>query len=264
MENADRTDALDRTVGTVDSRTLSDTVIRRWRLGSGVILFSYISLHMLNHALGLVSLALAETALDWAATLWQSIPGTVALYGAFAVHLSLALRTIYERRHWQLPAMEWFRLWSGFSLPLLLITHVVSTRVATSFYGFLPDYQKVVTSIIHGDRTGWQIALLAPGWVHGCLGLWIGFRHHPRIARAKPLLVLIMVGVPLLSAAGFLRMILVVEGSPGFVTQAAAPVVPYADALTMWRQALQCGYIALVLGAAGAGWWRRHLSAAGQ
>ncbi len=252
-------DAVDRTVGTA-SRTFSDAVIHRWRLGSGVILFTYISLHMLNHALGLVSLAWAEAALDWAARLWQSIPGTLALYGAFAVHIALALRTIHQRRNWQLPPTEWFRLWSGFGLPLLLITHAVSTRVAATFYGFLPDYQKVVTSIIHGDRTGWQIALLAPGWVHGCLGLWIGLRRHPRIARAKPVLVLIMAAVPLLSAAGFIRMILIIETSPAFVAQSAGPVVPYADALATWREVLQIGYIALVLGAAGTGWWSRRMS----
>ena len=217
---------------------------------------------MLNHALGLISITVAEAALDWAAGVWQSIPGTVALYGAFAVHVSLALRTIHERRNWQLPATEWFRLWSGFGLPLLLITHVVSTRVATTFYGFLPDYQKIITSIIHGDRTGWQIALLAPGWVHGCLGLWIGFRRHPVIARAKPLLIVVMVAVPLLSGAGFVQMILDVEGDPRFVAQAALPAVPYAGALAIWRDALQWGYIALVLGAAGTGWWRRRWGSA--
>ena len=94
MQNAG---GVDRTVGTGPS-------VRPWRLASGVVLFSYISMHMLNHALGLISITVAEAALDWAAGVWQSIPGTVALYGAFAVHVSLALRTIHERRNWQLPA----------------------------------------------------------------------------------------------------------------------------------------------------------------
>src|SRR5678816_1000018 len=94
---------------------------RRLRLASGLILLTYITLHLTNHALGLWSLELAERALSWSILLWQSIPGTLLLYGSAGVHFALALRTIYQRRSWQLPVTEWVRLWAGFSLPLLLI-----------------------------------------------------------------------------------------------------------------------------------------------
>ena len=83
---------------------------RHLRLASGLVLMSYISLHLFNHMLGIVSLPLAEAGLRLSIRLWQSAPGTVALYGAFALHFSLALRTIYLRRDWQLPATEWLRL----------------------------------------------------------------------------------------------------------------------------------------------------------
>jgi adenylate cyclase len=238
----------------------SATAIHRLRLGSGLVLLTYISMHMLNHALGIVSLTLADAALQWSIHLWQSWPGTVALYGAFALHLTLALRTIHQRRHWRLPLTEWIRLWAGFSLPLLLITHVVSTRVATSFYGFEPTYQKVVTSIINGEREGWQVALLAPGWIHGCLGLWIGLRHHPRIQRARAPLAIAMVAVPLLAVCGFLRMTVTVEASAAFVARPPVAVSPYADALAAWRQGLQVGYVTLVLGSVATGWLRRVVS----
>src|SRR5579862_2064354 len=155
------------------------------RLGSGLVLMSYISLHLFNHMLGVVSLPLAESGLRLSIRLWHSVPGTVALYGAFALHFALALRTIYLRRHWQLPATEWLRLWSGFSLPLLLIGHAVNTRLASSFYGFEPSYEKIIAGLISGGSQGWQIALLAPGWVHGCLGLWITLRHRVQLRRAR-------------------------------------------------------------------------------
>ena len=37
--------------------------LRRLRLLSGIVMFVYIAIHLLNHALGIFSLALAETGL---------------------------------------------------------------------------------------------------------------------------------------------------------------------------------------------------------
>ena len=190
------------------------------RLGSGLVLMSYISLHLFNHMLGIVSLSLAEAGLRLAIRLWQSLPGTVLLYGAFALHFALALHTIHQRRHWQLPAREWLRLWSGFSLPLLLIGHAVNTRVATSFYGFHPSYEKIIAGLISGGSQGWQIALLAPGWVHGCMGLWITVRRHVESRRIRLALAAVFVAVPLLSAAGL------VTHKP--VTEDYVPLAPWA------------------------------------
>ena len=146
---------------------------RDLRLVTGIVLFIYITTHLLNHALGLVSLSSAERGLVLARTVWHSLPGTLALYGAAGIHVILALRTIYLRQHWRLPIIEYIRLCAGFSLPLLLIGHVVVTRVAYSFHEVSPRYASVVASLTNSGNEGWQLALLAPGWLHGCLGLWI-------------------------------------------------------------------------------------------
>lgn len=220
---------------------------RQLRLGSGLVMLTYVTMHLGNHMLGIVSLPLAEQGLRLSIALWRSWPGTVALYGAFCIHFALALRTIYQRAHWRLPAVEWLRLWSGFSLPLLLIGHAVNTRVAASFYGLEPSYEKIITNLVASGSEGWQIAMLAPGWVHGCLGLWIGLRHHAAMRRARPLLVAFMVTVPLLSAAGFVRMSLGIAGrAPPPV--AAAPANPDAEALARWRKGLLSGYLVLLAG----------------
>ena len=229
--------------------SMSDASRHRFRLASGLVMLTYITMHMANHTLGIVSLPLAEAGLSWAIWLWQSLPGTVLLYGAFAVHLTLALHTIYTRPHWRLPVAEWFRLWAGFSLPLLLITHVVGTRVATSFYGFVPNYEKVIAGIIDGDRQGWQIALLAPGWLHGCLGLWVGLRERPWAQRAKPWLLAVLIGVPILSGLGFLRMTMMLDAQADLVARHALATRPDASALTIWRQGLLLAYVTLMTGA---------------
>ncbi|POM14150.1 hypothetical protein CSX04_06961 [Burkholderia cepacia] len=160
----------------VSAHDLMRKTARRLQLGSGILLWLYISIHMVNHALGIWSIDIAERGLHLAIGLWQSLPGTIVLYGAAGLHFALAIRTIYGRRHWSLPPAEWLRLWAGLSLPMLLIRHVVGTRVATSFYGFEPNYERVIVSLLTSGTQGLQIALLAPGWVHGSLGLWFHLR----------------------------------------------------------------------------------------
>jgi adenylate cyclase len=103
-------------------------VLRRLQLASGLLMLTYLFLHLVNHALGIASLDLAGRGLVLALRLWRSTPGTIALYGAASVHFALALHTIYGRRHWALPAAEWIRLWAGLSLPMLLIRHAVTLR----------------------------------------------------------------------------------------------------------------------------------------
>ena len=226
------------------------------RLASGLVLLSYISMHLFNHMLGIVSLSLAEAGLRLSIRLWQSTPGTTALYGAFALHFALALRTIYQRRHWQLPADEWLRLWSGFSLPLLLIGHAVNTRVATSFYGFQPSYEKIIAALISGGTQGWQIALLAPGWVHGCLGVRITVRRHVQSRRVRLALATMFVAVPLLSAVGFVRMARSIEPYEAILEAHAAEARPRVASLTSWRHVLLGSYLSLLAGSFIAGRWR--------
>jgi len=93
---------------------------RRLRLLSGLVMFAYITSHLLNHGLGVVSLALAESGLRLEMAFWRTPIMTILLYGAVAMHFALALWTLYSRRDWRLPGVEVLRLAAGFSFPLLL------------------------------------------------------------------------------------------------------------------------------------------------
>jgi adenylate cyclase len=225
------------------------SVLRPVQIGSGVVLLTYLFLHLVNHALGIWSLELAGRGLVLALKLWHSAPGTVLLYGSASLHFALALRTIYVRRHWTLPPAEWIRLWAGLSLPLLLIRHAVATRLATTLYGFEPNYEKVVVVLITSGTQGLQLALLAPGWIHGCLGLWLRLRHHERVRRAKTALLTVLILLPLLSAAGFLRMTRAVEAMSPHLPAPDAKLVDHRVALEAWRHDLVTIYLALLASA---------------
>jgi adenylate cyclase len=216
--------------------------IRRLRLASGIVLFIYIFAHLLNHALGLISLNLAERALAIAKDVWYSVPGTLLLYGAAAVHVFLALRTVYTRQHWHLPLIEYVRLGAGFSLPLLLIGHVVTTRLAFAMDIGNPRYASVVQTLMSSGNEGWQLALLAPGWVHGCLGLWLTLVRYESIRKFRWGFIFIMALVPCLAAAGFLSMR--AEVAIQMVAQIGA--VGISHDLGFWRRLLTFAYLCVV------------------
>jgi adenylate cyclase len=131
---------------------------RDLRLGSGLVLFSYVALHLVNHALGLVSLTAAEAGLRIALKLWQSLPGTALLYGAAALHFVLAMLAIYERRTLRMSALQALRIWLGLGIPLLLIGHIAATRLASEFYGLRPDYARIIWNLWASDNEGRQLA----------------------------------------------------------------------------------------------------------
>ncbi|WP_429301092.1 hypothetical protein [Paraburkholderia sp. GAS199] len=233
--------------------------MRRFQLISGVVLLVYLFLHLVNHTLGIWSLDLAGHGLVLAIKVWRSVPGTVLLYGGSAVHFVLALRTIYTRRYWKLPLAEWIRLWAGLSLPLLLIRHAVSTRLAASLYGFEPDYERIVIALITSGTQGLQLALLAPGWLHGCMGLWLRIRHYAWAQRAKPWLLGVLVLMPVLSAVGFVRMRQAVLGLNAGALHPDASLIVHQAALETWRHNMVVAYLSLLISAFLAGQLRNWL-----
>src|SRR5687767_4314670 len=104
-------------------------MLQRLRLLSGLILFTYVAGHLLNHALGLVSLQTAETVRRVFIGFWRSPIGTPLLYGALIGHLALVLWSLYQRRHLRMPRWEVLRLALGLLIPLQLIPHIFGTRV---------------------------------------------------------------------------------------------------------------------------------------
>ena len=99
-------------------------------LASGLVLFAYVTLHLVCHALGLVSFETAETALRATVVIWHSLPGTLLLYGSASVHVGLALFAVYERRTLRMPPVQALRIVLGLLMPLALIGHFVGTRYA--------------------------------------------------------------------------------------------------------------------------------------
>jgi adenylate cyclase len=177
------------------------------RLVSGLILFAYVTAHFANHALGLISIAAAERGLRFAVAGWHSVPGTVLLYGAAGIHISLAFVTLYEHRTLRMPPMELLRIALGFGIPTLLIAHAVTTRLAFEAYGTEPTYARIVWMLWHSNHECRQMALLVPGWLHGCLGINFAFGRRAWFQRLRLILFGAALLLPALATLGFLEML---------------------------------------------------------
>lgn len=194
--------------------------LRGLRLATGLVLFAYVLTHLLDHALGNVSLAAMEEGLDWAAAIWLGPVGLPVLYGAMAVHAGLGLFALFERRSLRMRAGEAMQLVLGLAIPVLLVNHVVSTRVAGNLFGIDKGYPQIlykfwVDTPILGLA---QVALLLTAWTHGCFGLhyWLRLKHWYPAARGVLLAGAVL--VPALSLLGF------AQGGRAVAALAADPI----------------------------------------
>lgn len=221
------------------------------RLWSGLVMLAYIASHLANHALGLISLDAAEQALQQAAAFWRTVPATIVLYGAALTHISLAIWGLFERRTLRLPGLELVRIALGLWLPIVLIGHAVTTRLEFEAIGAPATYARIVGNLWASDGRWWQLGLLAPGWIHGCLGLHFAFGRRPMWRRFRTSLFALALLLPVLSALGFVDMGRELARQHRVPAAAAAVVDSGATANTMrsigaWRQGLLWGYLGLV------------------
>jgi adenylate cyclase len=226
------------------------SIRRTLRLASGLVLFTYISAHLINHALGLISLDTAEAGLEIAIEVWSSLPGTLLLYGAFAIHFVLALWSVYERRTFWLPPLELLRIVLGFTLPILLIGHAANTRLAYELFGVATDYKSVVANLWLSDSQGTQLGVMAPGWIHGCLGLHFVFNRRPLYRRLRYVLFAFALLVPVFSALGFFAMGKELSTNPAFAAAAREYLGPSNAetrlAIAEWRNSLLLAYFSII------------------
>jgi adenylate cyclase len=179
---------------------------RRLRIASGLVLLFYVLTHLLNHALGLVSLAAAEAGRQVFTAFWRNGAVTVVFYGSILLHFGLALSALYERRSLRMPAIELLRLALGFLVPFLLAVHFTQTRLVHELYGVDDAYRRNVSLMWFSNYSPWQMTLLTVAWLHGCLGVHFAFRHRAEYRRLEPPFVVAATVLAVLAATGYLSM----------------------------------------------------------
>ncbi|GIL00657.1 MAG: adenylate/guanylate cyclase domain-containing protein [Alphaproteobacteria bacterium] len=179
------------------------SLVQRLRLGSGLVLLFYVTLHYVNHMAGHISLAAMEAVLVWQSRVWTSPPGTVLLYGALLTHVVLALAKVLSIRSWRRPLWEWVQIGLGLAIPWLLLSHLTYTRAAEQLLGVRVDYAHELM-MLWPDVWVQQSLLLLVVWAHACVGIHFWLRIRDGYARWLPWLVAVAVLVPGLALTGWI------------------------------------------------------------
>ncbi len=179
--------------------------VRRTRLTTGLILLTYLSTHLLNHALGLISLDAMNAGRVWFLALWRNPAGTAALYTSLLTHFSLALWSLYQRRHLRIPLWEALQLTLGLSIPPLLSLHFAGTRMQHEWFGVDDSYSLLVLTLWYAQP--WdglkQATLITVAWIHGSIGFHFWLRLRPWYRRWAAALLACALLLPVLGLLGF-------------------------------------------------------------
>jgi adenylate cyclase len=179
--------------------------LRQIRLAAGLVLFTYVTLHFANHALGNISVGAMESGLVIQKWLWQSPPGALILYSALMTHMSLGFWALYERRDFRWTRAEATQLALGLCIPFLLVDHLLGTRVSLSLFGTEKGYAEVLLKLwVRSPVFGvLQAVLLLVVWIHGCIGVLSWLRLKPFYPRARDALLSFGVMLPALALLGY-------------------------------------------------------------
>jgi adenylate cyclase len=236
----------------------------RLRLASGLVLMAFLGTHLLNHALGLVSLDAMDQGARVFALVWRTPPGAALLYGAFFVHVGLVLAALYRRRTLKVPLREGLQLALGLAIPFLLISHVVGTRVQDALGGEPIRYSTMVRNLwyVAPENGIRQTAAVVVAWLHGCIGVAFWLRSRAWWTQAAPWLLAVAVLLPATALLGFAQ----AAREIGWHEAAGTPVPVQGPSgvagLDTIRTGLQIAFLLAIGGVLAAryarGWLQRH------
>ncbi len=247
------------------------TLRARLRLGSGLILLAFVTMHMTAHVVLLISLEWASEALAVLMAPWRTMPGTVLLASAFLMHYANALWSLYARRSLRMPRWELWQVTLGFCIPFLLALHVIATRVAELAMNVTYSYGSIMLTYWYfAPRYGvLQTLALIVVWIHGCIGVHFWLRTKPWYRDWALALRAFAVLLPTLALAGFVsggnQTLREVENNADYVQEMrdSANVTPQAVAMVSRATDIalitHVGLLGLVFGArALRGWLYRR------
>jgi adenylate cyclase len=179
--------------------------VRQVRMVCGLVLFTYLISHFLNHALGNISLDALADGVHYHTLFWQFPPVAIIFYGSALIHSGLGFWALYQRRQFSWAALEPLQLVLGLSIPALVAFHVIGARLGQSLFAQEKLYpQELYTFWVTHPFKGVQIALvLIIAWIHGCIGLYFWLRMKAFFKRAAPFLLAAAVLIPTLALLGF-------------------------------------------------------------
>lgn len=202
-----------------------EEIYSRTKLATGLILFTFLTTHLINHMLGIVSLATMDAGSVAFKAVWRSWPGSVVLYTAAVLHPLLALYNWLRRGHYRgIPWQGWMQISLGLAVPPLVVDHVIGTRMLNAAFDINDSYAYVlIVQFVQEPLIGLrQNILILIAWGHGCIGVYYWLRLKPFFEKLSPLLYALALVLPMLATMGYLsggRAVLLAMQEPDWLEQ---------------------------------------------
>ena len=180
------------------------TLVRSLRAITGLVVLAYVTLHLSNLSLGLISLAAMDVARPYLTGFWTGPVTGLILLLALLTHYFLGLWSVYQRPRITGTVQDTVQALSGLFVIPLMAVHAVGTHM-------LKDANVEVTYETL-NRLFWlsnpaygltQVVLVSVVWVHGCAGFFNWMRAREGVVRVLPWLYPLAVAIPVLALLGY-------------------------------------------------------------
>ncbi len=222
--------------------------VRNIRLATGLVLFVFVTLHLCNHALGLISLEAMEAMRDWRVAITRSWPGSIILLTSALAHSVLGLEKILSRRIGAMSMRGIAQIVTGIAIPILLARHIIGTRIAHEAFSINDNYEYALWAMWPTEAV-LQGLLITLVWMHGTIGLYMWIRFKTWFKPLQGLLLATAVLVPALGFLGFAgagRRFQAQNSFPNpFNADQAASIVSWMEA-SVWLAVVLIGGVAVI------------------
>jgi adenylate cyclase len=173
-------------------------------MAAGLTLFAYVTTHLINISLGLISLDVLESGRSIAVSIWRSPALWIVAPGALLTHIGLALYSMLNRRTFK-KLMWWEFLQAGLAhlIPVFLLAHLAQTRTMSTLRGVDDTYGYLLSGGTFG--VWFLLGLLLVAWAHGNIGVHAWLRLRPWYRKAFWPLATFSLALPMAATAGIIK-----------------------------------------------------------
>ena len=177
---------------------------RNARIVSGLLLLAFVTCHLLNAGIGIISIKAMDAARPFLTSFWSGPVMGLVLLLALLVHFALGLWVIYRRPTLRTNAQDIVQMITSVCIVPLAAVHVVGTY-ALEQAGYEVTYAGVVQTMwVAQPWVGLlQVLLLTVVWVHGCAGLITWLRSMEKARNVLPWIYPIAVAIPIAALLGY-------------------------------------------------------------
>ncbi len=204
---------------------------KRVRLITGIILFTFLTCHLLNLSFGLLSLQALDDSRGLFLWFWATNVGIALLVGSMVVHLMFGLTALYRRNTLKMNMTDTVQLILGLFIFPLLFGHLLGTVIGPMLTDTRQTYFSILTLFwVWDPGLGLkQVLVTVIAWIHGCMGLVIWLRIQSWWSRVAGFVYPLVVAIPLLALLGMVeagKQVIELNKTSEFAALARSKLVP--------------------------------------